>query len=171
MGIKENPYGVGYSAGEQQERNGRCTCCDLPFKVMLRPNADFPELCSHCRDHREIADEPIGRRVERLEEHDGRLRQHIADIRGVVQKAHRASEDRLEQTRSALRSREAWKAVLAEVRTLHAPDAEEARCECGLAMPCETLVVLDEDTSIKREINTRSYDDLVTRHGRFRDLA
>lgn len=169
MAIKDNPFGVGHSGGDLIERSGRCHCCDLPFKAKIRESADFPRWCEECRHHYPVSGEDLTRALNRLQEHESRLRGYIEAVRRKADEMANEVQECRGQTRASYRMRDQWRAVLAEVRSLHAPAKDGRRCECGVALPCETLAVLDEDTRVKREINTWSYQQLIRDEGPFRD--
>ncbi|NMC34904.1 MAG: hypothetical protein GYA36_20990 [Veillonellaceae bacterium] len=107
------------------------------------------------------------RKVERLTNHEGRLLTYLGQARDAANRLQTEVNERRAQTKSALRSREEWRAVLTEVATLHNQGVDGRKCECGVQWPCETWQVLQQDRRIAREVNTRQYRDLINETGRF----
>ena len=143
MGIKRNPFEVGYS-GEDAWRvvSERCTCCAIPFT--LRYNvADKPlaPVCEHCASHVKIEDEPIERRAARAEDHEARVRELLVTMskRNVEEreKARRA-QGWADHTQFTI---ENYRSAVNTISDLHiASDANT--CSCG-KKGCPTRKVLD----------------------------
>lgn len=164
MSLKDNPYGVGYSGATAVMKDGRCVCCALPFSFRSWSTEPAPATCPNCESHQDTDDSD--RTTERLLEHEPRLLAYVAAAKAAANKLQREAAGSREKVASALRSRERWQAVLTEVRSLH-DEGEHKKCRCGLAWPCETWQVLQEDKGIARELNTRAYRQLITEDDRY----
>lgn len=167
MPIKQNPFGVGFSGDNWTNKAGRCECCTLPFSATVHAQEPVPRWCPECRGHYAVQDESVERKVERLTNHEGRLLTYLGQARDAANRLQTEVNERRAQTKSALRSREEWRAVLTEVATLHNQGVDGRKCECGVQWPCETWQVLQQDRRIAREVNTRQYRDLINETGRF----
>lgn len=143
MGIKKNPFEVGYS-GEGAERavNVRCPCCAIPFT--LRYNvADKPatRVCEQCFEHVKVEDEPVERRAARAEAHEARVR----DL--LVTMSKRTAEQRERARRAqgwadiAQSTIDDYRSVINTIGDLHVATTT-AVCSCG-KKDCPTLKVLD----------------------------
>ena len=167
MPIKENPFGVGYSGGAFVDKEGRCVCCGLPFVTHMRSTeTEPPANCENCASHHQEDEETSGKTIERLLEHEPRLRAYADNARRAANRLQGEVNGSRDRVASAYRSRDRWQAVLTEIRSLH-DEGEHKKCACGLAWPCETWQVLQEDRSIAREVNTRAYRQLITEGDRY----
>lgn len=142
MGIKKNPFEVGYS-GEDAERevNVRCSCCAIPFTLRcnVAEKRGVP-VCEHCVEHVKVDDEPVERRADRAEEHEERVRallvmmsQRTAEQRDKAKRAQRWAD-------SAQLTIDSNRSLINSISDLHL--ATSSGCSCG-KKDCPTLKLLD----------------------------
>lgn len=137
------------SLESEQSRHGTCECCEMkfvyhPIRVAAKIESDV--RCGDCREHYPLSGESSEREIERLSNHNERLRKHWTFA------AERATqyENRM---KSALRSRHLWRAALVRALQVHERTGD-GRCACGFASyPCPTVATLEEaNQGIARQV-------------------
>lgn len=114
-----------------------CPCCELKFSY-LRGEVDSRVVagCPPCQPHLELADENDERMLARALEHESRLR-------FAFEYASKSASENEARMKQAYRSRQKWKAALAEVVLAHHPS--KGRCKCGAEKyPCLTVRRLEQ---------------------------
>ncbi len=145
--ITANPFGVGASGESRTRRSGRCACCGLAYEYQWWPGAPAQPYCAPCLDH---AGSPNGtddsRTLARLLDHEPRIRayaDHAARRATQYQgEAKKAKADGARQAAAALRQRDHYRQLLAEVYRIHS----EAKGQCNTCKsryPCSTVKVLE----------------------------
>ena len=131
-----NPYGVGGSTASREQRQGRCSCCQVSFAFVAPVTAAAPRRCPECRHHHPTPGESRERRLARFEEHEPRL---VEQMDAAVRTARQARRDQInaeQATAAALQDRSRWRSLVREISQLHHED-ERGRCACGLdKFPC-----------------------------------
>ena len=164
MGIVNNPYGVGAS-GEPVERYTHCRCCGLSFRYQgYATERTIRKTCDHCSSHRKGPEETPAEALIRLSEHEPRLLDRIAQVKAKADEMAREVKDRRDQTASALRERDRYRAMVRELETLHRQSANAKQCSCGGPWPCETELVLNPSRQHHRKPLTSDYQRLLD-HG------
>ena len=122
-------YGGPLDESGPSRREGRCSCCGLPYTFDVH---NYAARCDDCADHYPIEDEDDERVIARLSN-------HVEKLRGTIQQAgENAAKSRQERER-AFKSRDVWKRVLIEVAVSHLPDEDSKGCLCGAgSFPCVT---------------------------------
>ncbi len=114
-------------------RYAACGCCGFHFSYELREPSDW---CEHCIGHFEIEDESAERTIARLADHEQRLRKRY------IYSSGKATEYE-GKMKSALESRQKWKAALVEVALGHEP-TDKGKCTCCASeSPCATMRLLE----------------------------
>jgi hypothetical protein len=146
VGITANPYGVGASGASREKVTGRCSCCGLLYWYERWPGGSTGPYCEHCLEHVQQPDELETTTLARLRDHEPRL-QRYADYAGqratqYEKEAKAAKAEGSRQAASALRQRDDYQALLAEVYVLHAD--KDGRCKaCSTRFPCATINLLE----------------------------
>jgi hypothetical protein len=124
-------------------RYATCECCGLHFTYVGFKKQDW---CEHCTDHYEIENESANRTINRLTDHEQRLRARLNYASG------KATEFEAKM-KSAYESRQKWKAALAEIAVGHEP-TESGKCTCGASeSPCATMRLLEySNKGIARQV-------------------
>lgn len=124
----------------EQSRHGTCKCCEMRFvyhPIRVAANIESDTRCGDCREHYRVSGESSEREVERLSNHNERLRKHWTFA------AERATQYE-SRMKSALRSRDLWRATLVRALQVH-ERTDDGACACGLATyPCPTVATLEE---------------------------
>jgi len=147
MGIKKNPFEVGYSSDDAWTVvRARCTCCALMFDH--RFNTSVPKtaaVCEQCVDHVPIDGQSDERRAVRAESHEARLRASLITL-GEQAAGHRKERDgALERMRSALRSRDRYRRRLSGVEDLHSETVTGCSCKTKDCRVLKVLSAADND--------------------------
>lgn len=137
------------SPESEQSRHGTCKCCEMKF--VYHPNRVAAKIesdvrCGDCRKHYHVSGESSEREIERLSNHNERLRKHSTFA------AEHATQYE-SRMKSALRSRDLWRAALVRALQVHQRTGD-GRCACGLAgYPCPTVTTLEEaNQGIARQV-------------------
>lgn len=134
MGIKQNPFGVGYSGPSRIEAVCVCTCCGIEFLWKgTRDTQAWDSQCHHCIDH---SSETQDTELTMLREHQKRLVEAVDRAHQLARdanhdartKADAAAEYR-RRTAAALRSRDKHREIVAGIQDEH-PPAEPGHCGC-----------------------------------------
>lgn len=138
MGIKQNPFGVGYSGALVTTRKSICQCCGAEHAWSASPEMlHWQPPCSACEKH--DMSTPEGE-LDALREHHQRLPALLVTAREMTRAAKRAEAKALEDSRvrgrqvaAALDSRDRYKeiveAVEADPRCQAAPTIARVRAE------------------------------------------
>jgi hypothetical protein len=118
----------------QPVKRYECGCCQL---TVQGPTGSGPLLCPACIDHYEVAGESIERRLDRLDEHDQRMRARYV-------RARAAADEYRQQRDGAYRQRDDWRD--AAIKLVHDHyDSGKGRCvRCGQEFPCRPWKLLEE---------------------------
>jgi hypothetical protein len=139
-----NPYGVGGSTTNREERRSRCACCQVTFAFGGPLSASAPRWCPECRHHHPTPGESRERRLARFEEHEPRLVEQMEAAGQAAAAARRDQVNAQQATAAALQDRSRWRALVREVSQLHI-EGERGGCACGLdKFPCATAKALQE---------------------------
>lgn len=142
-----------------------CGCCQLTLPC----RGDLGEaLCDRCRTHFEKPGESVDRKLERLGDHDERMRTAYVRAREAYHESRR-------EVGNALQSRDDWRE--AAVRLVHDHIANgKGRCmKCKHPFPCEPVQIIRSvnygfylhaeklagfsDDEVGRHVNPRRYND------------
>jgi hypothetical protein len=145
MGIRKNPYDVGYAERKIQDLPGRCCdCCGVHVAARGVPGYDpTPDCCVDCADHYRIEGEPIERELTRLRAHDGYHREYVKKVREHANQVEAKYRENREAVSSALAQRGNYRDALVAVRRLHKEEAG-GLCRCGQRAPCPTTRAIDD---------------------------
>lgn len=132
-----NPHGVGQRGQDLRTQDGRCRCCELPFKYQgTGPNAR-PSYCGACLDHYPIPDEPQARRLSRLALDHQRMAIYVRTMREKLDEMASLVRSSHEQT-AALQSRDRWRGKHLAAMSVH-HQVSDTECNCGDKEPCLTV--------------------------------
>jgi hypothetical protein len=130
--------------------SGECECCGL--RIIERATGFLPlDCCRRCAEHYPVQGEPTSRQIDRLSEHEARLR-------AARSAALEAVEIAKYQRSRAFESRDKYRRVLVDLLKPHEEHDSKPNCvKCGQPFPCPTWSAL-------RSIN-------VGIHNRVRELV
>ena len=145
MGIKNNPFGVGYSGEFAFEKKRICDCCRVEFLWKGTKEALVgPSICRLCEAHS----------VETPEQELRKLRDHETALVAAVEVARRMTRETKQensylldenkearrQVAAALQNRDRYRRVVDTLRQTHLLD--KGKCTCG-QNDCDVLEALD----------------------------
>jgi hypothetical protein len=145
--ITANPFGVGASGERREQVTGRCACCGLGYLYERWPGGDTGPHCAHCQRHAPSPDalQESGP-LARLLDHEPRIKayadQAIDRATRYEREAKQAKAEGARQAASALRQRDLYRTLLAEVYKLHA-DSKGYCKACNCRYPCATINLLE----------------------------
>lgn len=154
MGIKQNPYDVGYTARKVQDLPGRCTCCGVNVVDRGVPGYDpTPDCCVDCADHYLVEGEPVERELTRLRAHDGYFQEYVKKVRKHAQAVEVKYRENRDAVASALAQRGIYREALVAVRRVHG-EHPDGKCHCGQKAPCPTMrAIKDADGGVLRWVD------------------
>lgn len=144
MGIKKNPFGVGYSGGGKIEEIRTCQCCQIEF-IWTGTKDIYSQIpiCSHCRKHSLHSPQ---QKLDALSEHQQRLVEAVQQARKMARKLKRENEEleqevqsRRWQTAAALESRNRYQGMLEELEAIHY--VKDGHCACK-KRSCDVLRII-----------------------------
>ena len=129
--------------------SGLCACCVLPFKAKPQDQNAGRSYCDDCREHYEIGGESPERRERRLADDFVRMRDFYLQMRTVLNRNEGQMKEARERVRSALGSRDHWRAKVEAIAAVHHP-RPQGGCICG-QRDCRVLYAIEHVTSHDRD--------------------
>lgn len=133
VGIKKNPYGVGYSGYGRIEETRTCSCCQIEFiwKGTKDIYSQIP-VCEQCTHHSFESDSD---KLAAYTEHNPRLVAAVNRARDMARELKQNNQrltneitHRRRQTAAALESRDYYRSIVTDLESNHSLD--NGRCAC-----------------------------------------
>jgi hypothetical protein len=144
-----NPYSQKRTPVTANALRGLCACCELPFGAKPRHENAGRGYCDPCRSHYEIHGESAERREERLTLDRKRVSEHYNAMRDMLNRNEGLLNQARDKVRSALGSRDHWKAKIDAIEKLHHAN-ERGDCICG-RRPCQVMHAIQYAEAPARE--------------------
>lgn len=156
VGIRKNPYDVGYTPRKTEDLFGRCSCCGVHVVDRGVPGYDpIPDCCEDCADHYQIEDEPVERELSRLRAHDEYQREYVRKVRQHANEVEAKAGRQQAAVRSALEQRAKYREALVAVWRLHR-ERPDGTCECGARAPCPTTSAINAERDVVRWVSSEA---------------